>query len=186
MFQKNILPLCSKLKSKESRKPDNANLFCLFFVRLIDPEDLSAWNIWQYDPECLLNFLQWLPYVITLSRVFKIHDDDDDDKQLHSLSPQESYTDRLTASCWRSLCQLLRIEGVAWSAQWIPMAVFSVSRQELLIFLPSSSSVVLMRLSAPCSRPIRKSGSTGNQTQDIWTCSQELWPLDYRDIRWWS
>jgi hypothetical protein len=41
-------------------------------------------------------------------------------------SPQANYTDRATAASQRSWCQLLRIEGVAWSAQRIPMAVFSV------------------------------------------------------------
>jgi hypothetical protein len=28
--------------------------------------------------------------------------------------------------------------------------------------------------------PLRKSGSAGNQTQDLWICSQKLWPLDHR------
>jgi hypothetical protein len=27
---------------------------------------------------------------------------------------------------------------------------------------------------------LRKSGSTGNRTQDLWVSSQELWPLDHR------
>jgi hypothetical protein len=27
---------------------------------------------------------------------------------------------------------------------------------------------------------LRKSGSTGNQTRDLWICRQELWPLDFR------
>jgi hypothetical protein len=46
-------------------------------------------------------------------------------KKLNSVafSPQTNYTDRATAACRRSYCQLLRIEGVAWSAQRIPMAV---------------------------------------------------------------
>jgi hypothetical protein len=38
-------------------------------------------------------------------------------------SLQANYTDRATAACRRSQCQLLRIEGVAWSAQRIPTAV---------------------------------------------------------------
>jgi hypothetical protein len=29
---------------------------------------------------------------------------------------------------------------------------------------------------------LRKSGSAGNQTRDLWICSQELWPLDHRRI----
>jgi hypothetical protein len=27
---------------------------------------------------------------------------------------------------------------------------------------------------------LRKSGSAGNQTRDLWICNQELWPLDHR------
>jgi hypothetical protein len=41
----------------------------------------------------------------------------------------------------------------AWSAQRIPTIVFSVSRPKPLLFLPSSSSIVLTRLSGPRSRP---------------------------------
>jgi hypothetical protein len=37
-------------------------------------------------------------------------------KQLHGLSPRVNYTDRATAACQRSDCQLLRIEGATWSA----------------------------------------------------------------------
>jgi hypothetical protein len=47
-------------------------------------------------------------------------------KILRGLSRQANYTDRATAACRRSYCQLLQIEGVAWSAQWILTAVFSV------------------------------------------------------------
>jgi hypothetical protein len=56
------------------------------------------------------------------------------------------------------------------------------SRPEPLLFLPSNSSVLLTRLSGPCSRPLllRKSGSAGNRTWDLWICSQELWSLDHR------
>jgi hypothetical protein len=35
---------------------------------------------------------------------------------LHGLSPRANYTDRATAACQRSDCQLLRIEGATWSA----------------------------------------------------------------------
>jgi hypothetical protein len=47
-------------------------------------------------------------------------------KKLHGLSPRANYTDRATATCRRSDCQLLRIEGATWSAWRIPTAVFSV------------------------------------------------------------
>jgi hypothetical protein len=36
--------------------------------------------------------------------------------KLHGLSPRANYTDRVTATCWRSDCQRLRIEGATWSA----------------------------------------------------------------------
>jgi hypothetical protein len=36
--------------------------------------------------------------------------------KLHGLSPRANYTDRATAACRRSDCQLLRIEGATWSA----------------------------------------------------------------------
>jgi hypothetical protein len=36
--------------------------------------------------------------------------------KLRGLSPRANYTDRATAACRRSECQLLRIEGAMWSA----------------------------------------------------------------------
>jgi hypothetical protein len=35
-------------------------------------------------------------------------------------SPQANYTDRATAACQRSWCQLLRIKGATWSGRRIP------------------------------------------------------------------
>jgi hypothetical protein len=46
--------------------------------------------------------------------------------KLHGLSPRANYTDRATAACRRSDCQLLQEEGATWSAWRIPPAVFSV------------------------------------------------------------
>jgi hypothetical protein len=46
--------------------------------------------------------------------------------KLHGLSPRANYTDRATAACRRSECQLLQIKGATWSAWCIPTAVFSV------------------------------------------------------------
>jgi hypothetical protein len=48
------------------------------------------------------------------------------EKQLHGLSPRANHTDRATAACRRSDCQLLRIESATWSAWRILTAVFSV------------------------------------------------------------
>jgi hypothetical protein len=36
--------------------------------------------------------------------------------KLRGLGPRAKYTDRATAACQRSDCQLLRIEGATWSA----------------------------------------------------------------------
>jgi hypothetical protein len=36
--------------------------------------------------------------------------------ELHGPSPRANYTDRATAACRRSDCQLLRIKGATWSA----------------------------------------------------------------------
>jgi hypothetical protein len=36
-------------------------------------------------------------------------------KKTRGVSPQANYTDRETAACRRSLCQLTRIEGATWS-----------------------------------------------------------------------
>jgi hypothetical protein len=70
--------------------------------------------------------------------------------KLLGLRPRANYIGRATAACR----QLLRIVGVAWSAQWIPRPYYRISRPEPLLFLPSSSSIVHTRLSGPRSRPI--------------------------------
>jgi hypothetical protein len=55
--------------------------------------------------------------------------------KLHGLSPRTNYTNRATAVCRRSNCQLVRIEGAMWSAWRITPAVYSrFSRQEPLLF----------------------------------------------------
>jgi hypothetical protein len=55
--------------------------------------------------------------------------------KLHGLSPRANYTDRATAACRRSDCQIVRIEGATWSAWRIPPAVFfRFSTQEPLLF----------------------------------------------------
>jgi hypothetical protein len=68
-----------------------------------------------------------------------------EENKLRGLSPRANYTDREAAACWRS-------RGCCVEAQMIPTAVFSFSRTQPLHFLPSSSSVILTRLSRPRSR----------------------------------
>jgi hypothetical protein len=45
--------------------------------------------------------------------------------KLCGLSPRTNYTNITTAACQRSKCQLLWIEGIAWSAGLIPTSVLS-------------------------------------------------------------
>jgi hypothetical protein len=98
-----------------------------------------------------LNFLWWWTVLIILSITDTLAFLQK--KKLHGLSPRANYTDRATACCRRSDCQLLRIEGATWSAWRISTAVFSVFWTGAATFLSSSSSVVLTRLRRPCSRP---------------------------------
>jgi hypothetical protein len=57
-------------------------------------------------------------------------------------------------------CQLLLIEGATWLRDGSLRPYSLISRPEPLLFLPSSSSVVLTRLSGP------RSGTT--TSQEIW------------------
>jgi hypothetical protein len=52
------------------------------------------------------------------------HDRPKTKTKLHGLSLRANYTDRATAACRRSDCQLVQIEGAMWSAWRIPTAVF--------------------------------------------------------------
>jgi hypothetical protein len=98
--------------------------------------------------------------------------------KLRGPSPRANYTDRENAACRRSEHQLLRIQGAMWSAWRTPTAVFSVpSRPEPLLFLPSSSSIVITRLSGPRSRAHYLS-------ENLVASGMELWPLDHRGGIW--
>jgi hypothetical protein len=56
------------------------------------------------------------------------------------------------------------------------------SRPDPLLFLPSSSSVALKRLSGPRSRPTtcQEIWQRCESNPDFWIYSRELWPLDHR------
>jgi hypothetical protein len=55
--------------------------------------------------------------------------------KLHGLSPRANYTDRATAACRRSDCQLLRIEGCHAVSVTDPYGrILEFSRQEPLLF----------------------------------------------------
>jgi hypothetical protein len=55
-------------------------------------------------------------------------------KKLHGLSPRTNYTDRATAACRRSDCQLVQIEGPRVQRDVSPWPYSRFSRQEPLLF----------------------------------------------------
>jgi hypothetical protein len=116
-------------KGRPASKADNLTAICEAFV----------YKIWQ--PLYIL----W--HIYSLQELFK-------ENKLRAFCPQAKYTDRATGACRRSQSQLLRIEGVAWSGQLIPMVVnLNFLDLEPLLFHSSSSSVILTRLSGHRSRP---------------------------------
>jgi hypothetical protein len=165
--QKCVKQETSFKEQREASRNGGSN-FCLLHSGfllglLLDPKgDISLRNFgyflrvaWYHISEykTLYGRLQW-----TLITFIK--------EKLHGLSPRAYYTDRATAACRRSDCQLLRIEGSTWSAWRIPTAVLSVFWTGAATFLSSSSSVVLTRLSGPRSRSTTFfSGSAGNRTR---------------------
>jgi hypothetical protein len=89
-------------------------------------------------------------------------------KKLRGLSRRANYTDRATAACRRSQCQLLGIEGCCVVSTADPLQPYSrYSRPEELFFLSSSSSIVSRGWADPVPDPLllRKRGSVGNRTR---------------------
>jgi hypothetical protein len=100
-------------------------------------------------------------------------------KLLVHFRSQANYTDRATAACRR----ILRIEAVAWSEQRIPTAVNLCFLDRSCYFsIQVAPQLYSRRWMDPVPDPLllRKSGSAGNRTRDLWICGQELWPLDHR------
>jgi hypothetical protein len=83
--------------------------------------------------------------------------------KLRGLSPRANHTDRVTAACRRSYCQLLLIESATWSAWRIPTVVISV-------FYTGAAAVFQVApqlYSRDWVDPLRlkKSSSSGNRTR---------------------
>jgi hypothetical protein len=74
--------------------------------------------------------------------------------KLHGLSPRANYTDRPTATCRRSDCQLFADRGCHVVSVMDPYGRILGFLDRSRYFLSSSSSVVLTSLSGPRSRPI--------------------------------
>jgi hypothetical protein len=72
---------------------------------------------------------------------------------------------------------------MSWSQRGRSLtAVISVFWTGAATFLSSSSSVVLTRLSGPCSRPTtsQKLLQSRESNPDLWIYSQKPWPIDHR------
>jgi hypothetical protein len=81
-----------------------------------------------------------------------------------------------------------RLEPISWT-EYVAWSAPQISTAVILGFLHRrlcSSFQVALQLSLgwvdPVSDPLllRKSGSAGNRTRNLWACSQELWPLHHR------
>jgi hypothetical protein len=102
-------------------------------------------------------------------------------KNLHDLSPQANYTDRATAACQRSQCQL-------FPDRWCHVVSVTNSCGCILDFLDRSRYYcfqVAPQLHSrgwvdPVADPLLFFCSADNRTRDLRIFSQELWPLDHR------
>jgi hypothetical protein len=104
-----------------------------------------------------ISFKQIIPQIHTSQSRFK---------KFHGLSPRANYTDRATAACRRSDCQLVRIEGVTWSAGRIPRPYSRFSRQEPLLFYQVAPQLYSRGWVAPVPDPLLFfPGSSGNRTR---------------------
>jgi hypothetical protein len=150
----------------------------------------QTWNIrnpggaiWISNDFFYINIWRLFRYLVTapVGMSWNISSPYEKKTKLRGLSTQANCTDRATAACQRSWCQLLWVEGVAWSAQRIPTAdnLGFPDRSRYFFFqvTPQLSSRGWVD-HVPDPLLLRKSGRAGNRTPDLWTCGQKLWPLD--------
>jgi hypothetical protein len=107
-------------------------------------------------------------------------------KKNRGFGPLSNHADRATSACWRSSANFLQIEGVAWSVQRIhPVVSLSFLDRSRYYFFQVAPQLSSRGWVDPDPDPplLRKSGSAGNRTQDLWICSQKLWLLDHRGSR---
>jgi hypothetical protein len=101
-------------------------------------------------------------------------------KTLHGLSPRANYTDRATAACQRSDCQLLRIEGATWLA-WNPYGrILGFLDRSRYILFQVASQLYSRGWVDPVPDPVLFFLVVPGIEPGLRICSQELWPLDHR------
>jgi hypothetical protein len=94
--------------------------------------------------------------------------------KLHGLSPRANYTDRATAACRWSHCQLLRIKGARGQRDGSLRPYFRFSRQEPLQVAPQLYSRGWVY---PVPDPLLFFGSAGNRTRDPGSVAKNsYWP----------
>jgi hypothetical protein len=83
--------------------------------------------------------------------------------------PQTNYTD------WETCTRLLRVGCVAWSVQRIPAAAYLGFLDRCRFFFQVAPQLSSWGWADPVPQLLlKKSGSAGNRTRDLWICSQEL------------
>jgi hypothetical protein len=101
-------------------------------IMLLGPGTMEMWSVlppfWRhlFPPSSGFKQVTWSSTISTFrfqytqggNRVirFPVRINKQQRNKLHGLSPRANYTDRAVAACRRNDCQLLRIEGVTWSA----------------------------------------------------------------------
>jgi hypothetical protein len=101
-------------------------------------------------------------------------------KKLPGLSPRTNYADRVTAIVGEASANFCGMMVPRGQRDGSLRPYYWSSRQGTLFILPSSSSIVITRLSGPRSRPTisQKIWVRRESNSDLCICSQELRPLD--------
>jgi hypothetical protein len=104
-------------------------------------------------------------------------------KKLRGFGPRANSADRATATCWRILVPTFVDRGCCVvSATDSPVVSLGFLDRSRYCFFPVAPQLSSRGWVDPVPDPLllRKSGSVGNRTWDLWICSQKLWPLDHR------
>jgi hypothetical protein len=90
-----------------------------------------------------------------------------------AISPLVKYTDRWTAADSEDSAEFAGTGCCIVSATGTHGRFIRFSRPEPLLIHPSSALIILTMLSGPVPDPllVRKSGSAGNRTRNLWICS---------------
>jgi hypothetical protein len=102
-----------------------------------------------------------------------------------ALSPQANYTDWATATCQRNLVPIFVDRWVLRGQRGGSPTVVNLSFLDRSRYFSSKYLLIYPHKGwmdpVPGPLQLRKSGSAGNRTRDLWVSSQKLWPPDHRD-----